>query len=460
MRLRPPCRRALLACALFAIAGAAASQVIILEPPNPAAEAAARRRLRRIEAKAAKQLVKSHGDPADGARLGEALRAIGATRLDHPAPAVRAAVAAARDPAALALAIAGDASDSAEGAGVYEADVLLVALSLPAAAPRQAELWTRAAAEERQADLPLRIAFLERAYDTLPPPPPGGPPAGTPDAFSIASRELDALLGAGLARDAVAAFDAWPAALRERLVAAGGGTSVEGYMRPDQRLSLAAARLLVGDTEGARALLARAPVAAWRPTDGNLVSVDHRDPMAVFRAMLERALAPPGGDDPFPVLAEFAASDLFGPGTAVWGVGVTAYARLAEREGYPAVAAFAWRLAPGDRAAAPAEPALLPAAAARTARRLRAEISEEQRLADAARSTALRTAGEHPRPVARSARDGLRLDQAPDAQLFVLDRAGRSGLVVLDREPACGELYRLEPQGDGLVGVLFGSWTS
>lgn len=461
MSFRPAVRRTLVALLLLAAAGDLSAQVYVVKPPGRAAQAATRRKLRREETRLAKRLAQSHGDPALGARLGKALRSSRDTRLDHPSPAVRAAVAAARDPAALALTIAGDAGADDQPA-TYETDVLLLALSLPASRPRQAELWAKAAAAVRRTDLPLRIAFLARAYGSLAEA--SGPPAGSPpDRFALASQELDELLGLGLAREAVAAFDALPAELRERLIAAGGGTTVEGYIRPDQRLSLAAARLAAGDPAGARALLARAPVAAWRPADGNLVESPKYDPMAVFRAMIERALAPAGGDDPFPLLAEFAATDLFGPGQAVWGVGTSTYARLAEREGYPAFAAFAWRLAPrffqDDASEAPPEPDLLPPATAQEVRRLRAALAEETRLANAAFLANLRAAGERPRPEVQNAR-GERLDRHPYVQLFALDRAGRRGLVVVDHPPFYGELYRVEPKGDGFAGVLFSSWIS
>lgn len=463
MTLRQPARRALIAFALIAVAQALAAQVYTLPPPDPVAQAAAQRKLRRIEAKLVRRLEKSHGDPAAGARLGEALRSVGEDRLDHPSTAVRAAIAAARDPAALAL--AGDAEGLSDTATTYETDALLIALSLPGSRPRRAELWAKAATVARRADVSLRIAFLERAYGSLVEAS-GAPPAGKPpDAFALASLRLDALLGEGLAHEAVAAFDALPAALRDRLVAAGGGTTVEGYIRPDPRLGLAAARLLDGDESGARALLARTPIKAWSPADGNLTSSCRCEPMEIWRALLERSLAGAGNDpahgddDPFPVLAEFAATDLFGPGTAVRGVGVVAYARLAERERYPAVAAFAWRRAAGAYEASP-EPDLLPLAAARTVRRLRAAMAEQAKAAEAAMLADFRAAGEHPRPAVRSTRDGARLDQSPHAVLLVLDRAGRRGLLILDSPPFYGELYRLEAHDDGMVGVLFGSWIS
>jgi len=444
-------------------AGALAAQVYEIPAPDPVAQARARLELRRVEAKLVRGLARSHGDPALGTRFGEAIRGIAISRLDHPSPAVRAAIEAARDPAALALAIAGDAGGLVDDPVTYETDVLLTALALPSSAPRRAELWAKAAEVVRRSDDLLRLACLERAAESLAQAPGGSRAGAPPDAFAIASLRLDGLLGAGLAGEAVATFDALPADLRERLLAAPGGTTVDGYIRPDQRLSLAAARLLTGDESGARALLARTPVAAWHPADGNLTDASQRDPMAVFRAVLERSLAPAANDDAFPLLAEFAATDLFGPSTAVWGAGITAYARLAEREGYPAFAAFAWRMAPGDANPPPPEPALLPAAAAKTLRRLRAAAAEQARLASAAMLANYRAAGEHPRPPALSARDGSRLDQAPYVQLFVLDRAGRLGLVLIDHPPFYGELYRLQPREPGqpgLVGVLFGSWIS
>ncbi len=477
-----PVRRTLVALALLAaatVADSAVAQIYEIPPPDPAAQAATRRALLREEATLARRLAKTHGDPAVGARLGEALRKPADVRLDHPSAALRAAVLAARDPAALALAIAGDAGENDQPA-TYETDVLLLALSLPVSRPRQAELWAKAAEAVRRTDLPLRVVFLERAGAALSEvgagtsadlgaesgaKPASRAPSGSasgrpPDRFAIASRELDELLGLGLAREAVAAFDALPADLRERLIAAGGGTTVDGYIRPDQRLSLAAARLLAGDEAGARAFLARVPVAAWRPADGLLLDQPGPEPAAVFRAMLERALAPVGGDDPFPVLAEFSATDLFGPSLSVWGAGVAAYARLAEREGYPAFAAFAWWNAPGDDAPAPPEPALLPPAAREMLRHLRAARAEQARLARAALEANLRAAAARPRPEVKSTRDGVRLDRHPHAILFALDREGRRGLVMLQNEPAYGELYRVEPKDGGLVGVPFGSWIS
>jgi hypothetical protein len=458
-------RRAAIPLALLAFAPALAAQIREVKQPSPAEVAAAQRRLRRVEASYLRRLERRHGDPETGKKLGEVLRKIPGRRLDHPSAAIRAAVAAARDPAALALAIA--AKDSASvgyvfGAPVtYETDVLLTALSVPASAPRQAELWARAAAIQRD-DVALRITCLERAFQGVGAHfPPDDTPGGTPpDPISLNSLALDDLLAAGLAHEAVAFFDSLPWNISSILLEYGGSRSAEGYIRNDQRLSLVAARILDGDPSGARDLLARIPIKAWSPSDGSLTkSTADRDLESVWRALLERSLAPAGGEDAFSLLAEFAAVAMFGPSVGFRGVGVTAYARLAEREGYPEIAAFAWRRAGGtETGGEPLDPELLPPAAAQTLHKLRAAVAERARTARTALAANREAAAKTPRPVAWAEHERVRLDLNVDAiPLFALDRSGKRGIAIVEAGWH-GEVYRLEARESGLVGVQVNWW--
>jgi hypothetical protein len=344
----------------------------------------------------------------------------------------------------------------------------------------------------------MRLAFLERAYDSLAEPdgrpaaspgkaatPAGGLAAATaPAACALATWRLSALLGEGLAHEAVAMFRALPPALRERNETVGCETlpgGIDGVRLDDHRhadrLGLVAAMLLDGDAESARALLARVPAsgscrscqgasrpgAAWHagdPTgDPKGSGSDGEDPATVWRAVLERWLAGPAADDSFPLLAEFAETNLFGPGRTSYGVGLMVFARLADREGCPAISRYAWWQASRAADRAPAAPSPLPPAVVASARRLNGAIDERARLALMAHQAAAAAAPRERWPAASITLDGKPFDMQ-FITLLALDREGRHGIVFVENDPYFGEVYRLEASGGGLAATRGASWIS
>jgi len=453
---RSAAQGALILLALALCAGSLSAQVIEVIRPDPAKVAAAQRNLQRIEADFARRLERTEGDLQVGKQLGEALRAPVFASLDHPSPSLRAAIAAARDPAALALAIAG----SGPGKATYEIDVLLTALSLPSSRPRRTTLWAAAAVVEGAA-APRRLVFLERAYDGVAGGPGGLSTTAVPAACALAAWRLEEMLGAGLAHEAVATFGSLPAVLRERIEAAAcpdlPGGAIDGVRigpyHGDQRLSLVAARILEGDRDGARALLARIPGAAWRPGDPDLPGSNHPDPAAVWRAVIERWLVATPVGDAFPLLSEFAVTD----GRRFGDLSVTTYARLAEREGYPAFAAYAWSWIPKALDGAP-DPSPLPTAALRTLHRWQAAIAEQARIATAGAARQLGFAAARRPAVAITQENGEPLDLADHIVLMALDHEGRQGIVLRDNLPYSWDRYRIELRGGRLVAVRVEGW--
>jgi hypothetical protein len=445
-RSNDPLKRLALLLALASALGAARPGAAQLTPApsDPTAEAQARSRLLRTEAELALRLRQTGGDPRIGAELGQSLDAERDWQLDHPSPAVVRAIAAARDPAALALAIAGDRT------GMYWTDVLLAAL---AARPRPTRLWLAAA--RTSFDPAYRAAFLDRALASMAPKGLGTPPepAALAGAATIAAERLAVLLRAGLAREALADLDRLPAVLRERILAGEvRAAEVDGAtVQPppeDLRLELALAHFITGDEHGARALLSRAPGPVWRD---DRPSMDDSIPGRAERTLAVRWLAAPGAaDDSFPRLAGLAEGFLL----AGSGVDLIALARLAERDGYPVIAAFAWRRA--GTYLAQEDPDLAPPDLARAAARLRAAIAAQARAADAAAATDRAAAGEPPGAlhlVLQGRRTcGPFTIPAASLELFALDRAGRRGIVI-SGEGCVVSVYPIEEHGGTWITV-------
>jgi hypothetical protein len=441
-----------------------AAQVEIVEPPTPTEQAAGEANLRGVEERAVVQLRRTHGDPRFGRKLGANLRSLGQVRLPRPSAEVRAAVAAASDPTALAMAIAGtDDSDTDDRA--YDLDVLLTAFALPASEPHRAQLLAKAAAIERD-DTPLRLAFLQRAAELVAARA-GDGPAAARAACRVASWRLGELLAAGLAHEAVAYFSGLAPSLRAAVEGASCGdqATIEGTkLGPDAedlRLGLVSARWLDGDPEGARALLAKTPGHAWRPGAPGTGGDDHATTVDVWRAVLEHALAHAAPDDGFSILAEFAGKALLltgEPGPQVWGVGILAYARAATQARYPELAFYAWEHAPRAPGAASPKVEPLPPDVAAMADAVRRRLTEERARA----SAALLAAGSE----AQRANQNLRLvaDGKPfvpaGTTLIAVSHDRRQGIVLCDHWPYYGHWYRLEARDGTFEVVLVNSWIS
>jgi hypothetical protein len=442
-----------------------AAQVEIVEPPTPAEQAAGEANLRGVEARAVVQLQRTHGDPRFGRKLGENLRSLGQVRLPRPSAGLRVAVVAASDPAALAMAIAGTGYSDFDDR-TYDLDVLLTAFVQPASEPHRALLLARAAAIERD-DAPLRLAFLQRA-DELLAARAGDGPAAARAACRVASWRLGELLAVGLSHEAVAYVSGLTPSLRAAVEGAscGGQAAVEGTEpgpdARDLRLGLAAARWLDGDPEGARALLAKTPGHAWRPTGAPGAGGDDQETTAdVWRAVLDHALAHEAPGDGFPILAEFAGKALLlpgEPGPQVWGVGILAYARAATEERYPALAVYAWQHAPRAPGAASPKVDPLPPDVAAMADAVRRRLTEE----GARASAALLAVGRE----AQAANQSLRLvaDGKPfvpeGATLIAVSHDRRQGLLLCDHPPYYGQWYRLEARDGAFEVVRVNSWIS
>ncbi len=252
--------------------------------------------------------------------------------LDSPDPALLDLVARSPDPARLALRLSREAFNWLGGA-----QILIAALAVR---PEPAALWNEAARTlfERSS---WKMAFYEEALRRLTA---GGRkrPVDPDVAAALAEALLDQQLQAGLAPRAIATLRSLPPAIRSRIekgstgnvVAEVDGLPFRGELR-DLRLPLAAAYVLTGDPRTAAAWIARVPPKPDGESDAE------RKEKNDDREILARALSS-SSDDPFELLTSSLAHGISGVG--VTGMGRLACARLAEREGYPAVAAYELRL--------------------------------------------------------------------------------------------------------------------
>ncbi len=244
--------------------------------------------------------------------------------LNPPAPALLDLVARAPDPARLALRLQ---KNTGSPAG---AQILLAAL---AARPEPAVLWHEAAQSIDEG--PWKVAFLEEAYRRLVASSQGRP-ADPAVATSIAESWIGTQLDLGLAPQAIATLQSLPPAVRSRIEkgttgkveSKAGGLPFHGELR-DLRVSLAAAYLLAGDPKAAAGWIAK---IAPDPTTREF---SDEKTLELTRQVLSRWLRP-SPEDPFDLLTSFLASHVFLPR----GTGPRAVARFAERERYPAVAAY------------------------------------------------------------------------------------------------------------------------
>ena len=392
-----------------------------------------------------------------------------------PAPALLDRVARSADPVGLAGRLAEH--------DFYRpgAEIRLAALAVR---PEAAALWQRVSFDIVQTS--WRLAFREEAYRQV-----AAGAAGRPADPEILTAAAEAWLGAeldaGLAAPAVATFEGLPPALRTRILRGGegdvkaqaGGLPFEERMR-DLRLSLAAAYLLTGDAKTAAGILAGLvpPSAAEQEKDAS------RKGGEVARQAMLRWLHPTA-DDPFDLLTSLLAASTMVSGA---GIGWQLEARLAEREGYPAIAAHFLKALVDNTSLEDEgfEPERVPARVRASAVALRGEIAKlHQGLADqmrADREAARETLGPDPaaatvdrllrtpavvrfaekplpagvRPVELERREVEKRQQAMAAEValpagFGMIRAERQG----DRAVAIGVSQDLDPVGEVSAGAYW-----
>jgi hypothetical protein len=220
-----------------------------------------------------------------------------------------------------------------EGSHPFHAQIALAAL---AGRPADPWLWDLAASVAPE---PWKIPFQEEAFRArlTTSSTPGDAPAGTPSAPNLAARWITRLLAAGLLHPAVAAYLGLAPEVRAPIdddtAIPGGLFTSYSDERRDLRLEIAAAAFLDGDRETAGRLLrlATEKAAVRRP-----VRESEPDSLLLMRRLVERALAAPE-DDGFDLLIQSSSDMLMGDPTLVQ---LLLNARLAEREAYPALAAY------------------------------------------------------------------------------------------------------------------------
>ena len=369
-----------------------------------------------------------------------------------PSPALLDLVARSADPVRLAARL------TKHGNSRATEEILFAALAVR---PEPAVLWRRAA--QLAYDPPWKIAFLEEASRRIAAGE-AGRPVSTAAATALAEELLAEQLGVGLVPQALAAFQSLPPAVRSRIEqgsegevkAEVGGLPFEGWLL-DLRRQLAAAYLLTGDARAAARLMATiAPVPKTR---------QGRAPEARAEELAQRVLERwlhPSRKDPFNLLTGALADERLG-------IGKLALARLAERERYPAVAAYCLDFLVRNKSESSFEPARgVPARVRAAAEAMRGEIEKlYQSLADeeSADREAARTAfGSDP-----AAATVARLLRAPAAVRFA-ERPLPDGIAPVEppREeveqrqqtmvagmelPAGFGLVRAERQGDRAVAI-------
>jgi hypothetical protein len=240
-------------------------------------------------------------------------------RIPLPSDALLDLVRQAPDPAALALRF--------DMAG-RERQLAIVEAAL-AARPQDAHLWQTAG--DLSASPSWKPAFYEEAWNIL-------SASGTPEeAVGSARAWLVTLIDQGLAEHALAAFQGMPEAVRAQLLGPPPPEPApKENVRPDKaaqirdlRMPLALAWLLTGDPDRAAAIAGGVP-AAKVAADDKAYEPGLREDQ---RRLADRWLHP-GADDPFDLFVDLLDSNYQQP------VFFLALGRLAEREGYPAFAAY------------------------------------------------------------------------------------------------------------------------
>ncbi len=267
-----------------------------------------------------------------------------------------------------------------------------------------------------------------------------------------------------------------PEGLRTRLLAAGagkirteiGGQTLEADIS-DLRLDLVAAHLLAGDIWGAADVEAALPPAPPE-TPAPWLSF-RREEWTARNLRLRRSLFSlwlrPSPDDPFPVLTEIARPNVASVDFLLL------LGRLAEREGYPAIANYAFgMISPysGTAGLSPELPPGLPETVVASILRTQANLVELHREAleragatgravppiiEPAVRAVERLVEPYTRSLAPSFMSGWRM------VLFVADRSGRRAFVIWEdgswHGPQGGQL-RLEESSGVWSGISLGSW--
>lgn len=241
--------------------------------------------------------------------------------LKRPAPALLELVRTSRDPAGLVQVFV---ERVGEGPYPLQAQIVLAALS---SRPSDPVLWDLAA--KASPDVAWKIAFQEEAFRVRLASPSSS--SDTPATPVLATRWLSRLLANGFLHRALVAYRELPPGIRASIdsAALGGGPGPG-----DLRLELAVAAFLDGDRETAGRLLRLAtpdPVAE-RPPERQV----WQDTRLILRRLLEHALAAPS-DDGFDLLTE--PFQGLGPFDRELARSLLT-ARLAQREAYPALAAY------------------------------------------------------------------------------------------------------------------------
>lgn len=239
-------------------------------------------------------------------------------RLTSPDPALLDLVRTSRDPTGLARILL---EPPVEGSHPLHMQIAAAALSVN---PSDPGLWDLAA--KVSPDAAWKITFQEEAFRVRL----AKPSASSDAAPVLAARWLGRLLGKGFLHRAVLAYRELPPAIRASFDDA-SSASADEYR--DLRIELAAAAFLDGDREMAGQLL-RAAVRHPVVRSSQKVRPE-RDGLLFLRRLVERALSSPA-DDGFDLLtaplSEFMSGWLLS--------GSMLNARLAEREAYPALAAY------------------------------------------------------------------------------------------------------------------------
>jgi hypothetical protein len=417
-----------------------------LEKRNDQDDPAFEQEIRRIESEFIFLLNQAPDDPRIAAEVGWFYNGDWLSRV--PSPALLDLVARSADPIRLADRL------TEHGYSRATAEILFAALAVD---PKPAELWQRAA--QLTSDPAWKIALLEESYRRLPAGEDGRPTE--PGATLFAEELLDAQLNAGLTARAMATFQSLAPEVRSRIERGSTGrVEAEAAGLPfadrwrDVRRPLAAAYLVTGDLKAAAGLAARMEPAP----DAKVRTEPEVRAGEIARRLLARWLSS-SPEDPFELLITALAAEEERSGTES-----LALARLAERERYPAIAAYSLELLAQDRSEPPFEPARGVLARVRaSADATRGELEKLRlSLADEARADreAARTAF-GPDPAAAAVSRLLRapaavrfaerplpggiapVELAPD-QIAKLQKATTAGMKL----PAGFGLIRAERQGD------------
>ncbi len=338
--------------------------------------------------------------------------------------------------------------------------VLLLVVLLFAASPGTGQDWSAEEWSKAADSLGYTIwasALREEAYRSYR----GDDPA---IAATLAGQWLQQQLLIGLAAKAVATFRSLPPAVRTHIEEGPFETTSMGLI-PDLRLELAAAHLLVGDSEGAAALAGKVPVSA-SSQDARLL----QDLIALWLR--------PSPEDPFELLTEAAGQEHSGELVLQM-----LLSRVAKREGYAALSAYSSRSVAsllgywtsGKSRVSRSLPARVTAARWRLEtdltsvrrgleRQARASAAKESRRSKSEAEIRARTTfRERIKPDRPGERSVFIRDESV-IELFMIDRAGKKALgiwsVIRPPEGSHGGQIRLEESEGVWEADLVGYWIS